>query len=258
MDRCVDVIIPAYNAEKYVATALRSLESESTFINQIIVIDDCSLDDTVAAIIKAAPQSIVIRNNVRRGVSAARNIGINAATAKWIAFLDSDDQWKPGKLAKQIMAAEEYNCDLIATASAGEHLSDYGEISLKKLLRKNTIYTSSVLIRRQLLETHSLRFDEDLTFAEDYLMWIRTMLVGKGLVINEPLVFYRKSPSPNYSIHAVIFNVYKVYFRIISSIKMTRNIGSRNSKNRLYGTALIGLHKSLGSIAKRFASSLLS
>jgi glycosyltransferase involved in cell wall biosynthesis len=100
----VDVVIPAFNAQLYVQEALESVMAQRPWVNRIIVVDDGSGDAT-AAIASAfdAPLEL-IRLPVNVGAAAARNQGVARCTAEFVAFLDADDRWLPGKLAAQVAA----------------------------------------------------------------------------------------------------------------------------------------------------------
>ena len=97
----ISVVIPAYNAEKFINRAIDSVLAQTYQPDEIIVVDDGSTDDTVSVVSKYGSQVKLIRQE-NAGASAARNSGINAATCQWIAFLDSDDEWLPEKLQLQI------------------------------------------------------------------------------------------------------------------------------------------------------------
>jgi len=100
----VDVVIPAYNAQAYLDEALDSVLAQCPLIGKVIVVDDGSSDATASvAAARGAPVELVSlpRN---RGISAARNAGLARCDADFVAFLDADDRWLPGKLAAQIAA----------------------------------------------------------------------------------------------------------------------------------------------------------
>ncbi len=98
----ISVIIPAYNRRADIARAVASVRAQTLAAHEIIVIDDCSTDDTVAVAETLGVR--LLRHASNQGASAARNTGVAAATGDWIAFLDSDDEWAPTKLAIQMAA----------------------------------------------------------------------------------------------------------------------------------------------------------
>lgn len=116
----ISVVIPTYNRAHCIARALDSVLAQSVAPQEIIVVDDASRDDTASVLASYEGRIHYIRHARNAGASAARNTGIAAATSAWIAFLDSDDAWRPQKLERQLafMAAHGTNvcctnCDLI-------------------------------------------------------------------------------------------------------------------------------------------------
>jgi glycosyltransferase involved in cell wall biosynthesis len=97
----ISVVIPAYNAGPFIARAIESALRQTHPADEIIVVDDGSTDNTADAVRSFGEKVILIRQE-NAGASVARNTGINAAQGNWIAFLDADDEWVPGKLEQQI------------------------------------------------------------------------------------------------------------------------------------------------------------
>ena len=102
----IDVIIPAYNASKYIAETIESVLAQTLLPNKIIIVDDGSTDDTVEIVEKFYFDLIEVISIPNGGVSQARNVGIHASNADYIAFLDADDLWEPEKLSAQAQALE--------------------------------------------------------------------------------------------------------------------------------------------------------
>lgn len=108
----VSVVIPAQNREATIGYSIDSVLRQTVPPMEIIVVDDASSDNTAeAAIVSGDARIRIIRLSQPAGAQAARNAGIHAATGEWIAFQDSDDEWAPEKLARQIRALEENNFD---------------------------------------------------------------------------------------------------------------------------------------------------
>ncbi|MFA5119512.1 MAG: glycosyltransferase family 2 protein, partial [Candidatus Omnitrophota bacterium] len=96
----ISVVVPTYNRRERLKRALLSVFAQTSLPTEVTVIDDGSTDETGAMIRKDFPQvNYCYQEN--SGVSAARNIGIQQSTGDWLAFLDSDDEWLPEKLANQ-------------------------------------------------------------------------------------------------------------------------------------------------------------
>ena len=111
------VIIPAYNVSGIIGRAIRSAAAQTLPPLEILVIDDCSTDNTVE-VVKALGREIpslrVLSTPANGGPSAARNVGLRAAKGDWIALLDSDDAWKPGRLKRLSEIASATSADFVA------------------------------------------------------------------------------------------------------------------------------------------------
>ena len=111
------VIIPAYNVSGIIERAIRSAAAQTFPPLEILVIDDCSTDNTVEvveALGREIPSLRLLSTPVNGGPSAARNVGLRAAKADWIALLDADDAWKPGRLKRLSEVASATSADFVA------------------------------------------------------------------------------------------------------------------------------------------------
>ncbi len=185
----VTVIVPAYQAEGFLAETLATVAKQTKFPRELIVIDDGSTDATCDVVesfaIAHTELSVRLLREPHRGPGAARNAGVRAAGSDWIAFLDSDDLWHPEKLEKMMGAIQahpeaNFYChnETIRFLDGTERVTDYGvgfsfgKPIPKQLYRRNYFSTSAVVCRRDLV----LRwggFDETLTSAQDYELWLR-------------------------------------------------------------------------------------
>lgn len=205
----VSVIIPAFNAAKTLIRAIDSVRRQNIHALEIIVIDDGSIDDTAEVLknsIQAGEQIRLIRMHKNSGVSAARNAGIQRARGKYLAFLDADDIWLPGKIQKQIGLMEQdptitlISCNSRLVSESGLELK-VGHINRppvdgidawKTLLIYNFLPTPTILTYRSLVEEIG-GFDESLMVGEDLDLWIKLAAIGKVTVINEVLTHYYDS-----------------------------------------------------------------
>ena len=107
----IAVIIPTYNRANTIVQCINSVLSQSYPVNEIIIVDDNSSDDTVQRLNIFKDEIVILHTKSRSGAQTARNIGIKSAKSNWISFLDSDDEWLPNKLEKQIFALKnvDYN-----------------------------------------------------------------------------------------------------------------------------------------------------
>lgn len=195
----VSVIIPCYNSEKYIKKAIQSVIDQDYSNIEIIVVDDCSRDETYSIVKSINSDKLkILRNKVNQGVSYSRNLGISIAKGEWIAFLDSDDYWDENKIKLQMEEALETKTDFIFCSTA--YINEFDmkssyilkvpyKISYKSLLKQNKISCSSVLIKKKLVLQYKM---EDDLLHEDYYCWLRILENGKKAIgIDKPLLFYR-------------------------------------------------------------------
>lgn len=199
----VSIIMAAFNAEKTIDFAIESVLSQTYDQFELIVINDCSQDNTLKIIESYSEKDkrIKIINNVQNcGVSISRLNGLKAAKGEWIAILDSDDAWMPEKLEKQIMYQKQTNADIIYSGlsfmnSDGEKYlwveQIPQEVGYRKLLKKNVISNCAALVRKNLFEKYFAIGDE---MHEDFAVWLKILKAGyKAAGIDEPLVIIRIS-----------------------------------------------------------------
>jgi len=193
----ISVIIPSYNRARLLPRALDSVLDQSSDPLQVIVVDDGSTDDTVAMLEHEYPRVMLIRQS-RSGVSAARNRGIMASRGQWLAFLDSDDQWLPGKLAHQLARIRQQpDCKIIHTdeiwvrrgVRVNPHRKHrkYGGRIFRRCLPLCCISPSSVMIHKSVFDRVGL-FDEQLPACEDYDLWLRITATYPVEFIDKPLI----------------------------------------------------------------------
>jgi len=201
----ISVVIPTYNQANFIARAIESVWVQQVPELEVVVVDDCSTDNT-QDVLRRLPVKGEIRSyrqERNQGPAAARNRGIKESRSEWIAFLDADDCWLPGKLQSQIQALERDNqidfayCGSVAvddegnvvTASPAPGIEDF----MRQLLWGNQIATPTMIVRRDLLEKTGL-FDESLQVGEDWDLWLRLASQGRGHSIGQMLVTVRYNP----------------------------------------------------------------
>lgn len=199
----VSIVMPAYNCEKYIVEAIKSILAQTYRNWELLVLDDGSKDHTLQIIEEFSQKDSRIKalpNGKNMGVSATRNRGIELASADWIAFLDSDDMWKPEKLEKQFEILEKEAAEFLFTGAS--YINEEGEnykgiyevpekITYKKLRNQNVISCSSVLVKKKYFENIKMEKDE---MHEDYAVWLRILKLGViAFGVNEPLLIYRIS-----------------------------------------------------------------
>ena len=181
----VSVVIPTFNREVLIQRALHSVIKQQNVRTEIIVVDDGSTDNT-EQVIREKFKSVKYLKKNNAGVSSARNVGIKNANGNFIALLDSDDEWERSKLDIQLKYLTE-NHTLNLVHCNEKWIKSGFEIRQKKYhdrrpinlfersLRRCLISPSSVLIRKELLETVGV-FDETLPACEDYDLWLRILV----------------------------------------------------------------------------------
>lgn len=200
----VSVIMPAYNCEKYISTAINSVLAQQVSL-ELIIINDCSSDGTEQIIQQYAAGNSAIRyykNDKNLGASGSRNRAVKLSQGKYVAFLDSDDWWESDKLKKQLALIEETNCVLCSTARAlvnpdgtpmDKIIPVIEEITYHSLLKHNCINCSSVLLLREVALEFPMEHEDS---HEDYITWLKILQkYGEACAINEPLLNYRLSAS---------------------------------------------------------------
>ena len=175
----VTAVIPAFRSEKVVIRAIESVLSQSSPVEEIIVVDDASDDGTVQVVRDFAinhPQIRLIVNNQNLGPGQSRNVAWNLATSEYLAFLDADDSWhlKKIELQREWFRANpsEVICGtqhcIIDKDEKRDNVEKPSQFTIKDLLRRNRFTTPSVMLRRNV----PLRFDPKLRLSEDYLLWM--------------------------------------------------------------------------------------
>ncbi len=215
----VAIIMANYNGARFIGAAIESIRRQTLTSWELIVVDDASSDDSLAAAEQSAggdPRIKILAQNVNRGPAAARNRALDFATARWIAIVDSDDLIPPQRLQSLLRRAHITGAAIIADSllefSLGARprpflpawLSEETSwISLESFIRSNCLYSRmpalgylKPMIRMDIVRELGLRYDESLRIGEDYHFLIRLMARGYRLLL-EPasFYFYRKHDS---------------------------------------------------------------
>ncbi|MEM8624952.1 MAG: AGE family epimerase/isomerase [Pseudomonadota bacterium] len=204
------VVMPAFNAERFIGEALQSLIDQRRRDIEVVVVDDGSSDATAAVVEKVAdstddraPEIRLIRQD-NAGVSAARNRGIAAAQTPLVGFLDADDRWEPSKVARHLRHFE--ICPEVDLSYSGFRFVDEDGADLfddfeppdepldhATLLIRNLVQMSTAVVRLEAIEAAG-GFDETLSYFEDYDLWHRVAMLRHGNIqgLRGRLVDYRR------------------------------------------------------------------
>lgn len=196
----VSVIIPTYNRAQVIGRAIRSVFAQTFYDLEIIVVDDCSTDD-IAKVVSSYFDGRIryIRHEHNKGGSAARNTGIRAAAGEFVAFLDSDDEWLPTKLAKQMAVFEKSQCGLVycgfiyideSSGKRKEWLVRLAQDCRQELLVSNFVGTTSVAVVRKSLLKQTGGFDEQMRSCQDWDLYLSLRNICEFGCVEELLVNY--------------------------------------------------------------------
>lgn len=184
----VSVLMPAYNGEKYIEEAIRSVMAQTISDWELVVIDDCSQDDTRFIVQSLALEDDRIRlyRNLRNlGAARARNRGLDLCRGEYVALLDCDDVWYPKKLEKQLTLARQEQADIvycgyaIVDGSGRKCCRDFivpESTDMESTLVQSVISCSTALLGKNV--TTRYRFPEN-EYHEDLALWLQ--LLGDGL-----------------------------------------------------------------------------
>ncbi len=197
----VSVIMPAYNAERFIKQAINSVQAQTFEDWELIVVDDCSTDGTVSVaegLAHGDNRISVVRNGHNLGVSRTRNRGIDLSDGEFVALLDSDDYWDPRKLDKQLKLIRKEQADIaycsyeIVDEQGSKKANDFivpAIATYAGTLVKSVMSCSTVLIRRSSLG--SRRFSSEVCH-EDLVLWLDLLKSGcKAVGDEEVLAAYR-------------------------------------------------------------------
>lgn len=197
------VAIPALNAAPTVDVAVRSVLDQADEAVEVLVVDDGSIDSTAEVAAAIGDRRVRILRGPGRGVASARNLVLHEAAAPWVAFLDADDEWLPGRL-QALRGAIAARPDAVACFGAALHVDDAGRTAVRFRVSPRHA-TLEGLLRRRLQPTTSataVRRDAALAVGgfyeqfrsaagvEDIDLWWRLAAAGPCIVQEEPLVRY--------------------------------------------------------------------
>lgn len=204
----VSVVIAAFRASPgqpdYLEEALESVRAQAVAHVEIVIVDDGS----PVPIAPARTDDLVIVRQTNTGPGGARNVGSVISHGPLIAFLDADDRWRPGKLARQV-ALHERRPEVVLSATDFEHFDDNGviagrawrttgkpegeDISFERLFFENCMPCSSTMMpRAALMRTPGM--NRHRRMGEDYGLWLRLAMLGPVAFIDEPLIEHRVHP----------------------------------------------------------------
>ena len=223
----ISVIVPVYNVEKYIRKCLESLVKQTLKEIEIIIVDDGSTDNSVQIINEYMQnnENIKYYKKENGGLSDARNYGMQFATGKYIAFLDSDDYIDVTTYEKMYEKAKKEDSDIVECNFywnyGRKNKKDIGEIydNRKQMIEKDRVVAWNKLYKKELLEKTKLKFPKGLRYEDVEFFYKLVPNIQTVSFVKEPLIYYvqRKKSiiniqnEKNADIFTVLNNVIKYY-----------------------------------------------
>jgi glycosyltransferase involved in cell wall biosynthesis len=238
----ISVVMPVHNHARFISRAVESVWAQDRSDVEVLIVDDGSTDDP-ETVVNALSRDGDVRffQQENAGAASARNRGIAEASGEWIAFLDADDVWLPGKLAAQFDAMEKGGADFSFTDSRlrfenGEERELPCPVLdrplMHQLLTGNLFGTPTVVVRRRCFEIVGL-FDEQLRTGEDWDMWLRLASAFTHVWVQQPLSLVRATSDAKFPV--VIFEqcTRRVLERLFSCKHLAEKWAAVHAKRRL-------------------------
>ncbi|MBD2501189.1 glycosyltransferase family 2 protein [Anabaena azotica] len=226
----VSVVIPSYNAMKYLPATVESVLQQTFTDFEVLIINDGSSDNILEWTTQITDPRVRVISQENKGLSGARNTGINNSSGEYIAFIDADDLWLPSKLEKQVKCLDNNpQAGLVYTWTAWTDetgkptgvivASDVEGYVWEQMVVNDKISNgSSAMVRRICFDKVGL-FDTELTSSEDRDMWIRLAAHYHFAVVKEPLTLYRRhSQSMSKNRPKMLKNIRRVFEKTFESV----------------------------------------
>ncbi len=212
----ITVIIPLFNRENLIERAINSALAQGPSVSKVLAVDDGSVDGSCKVVlsIQERDSRVELLTKINGGAASARNYGLQHAETEWIAFLDSDDEWLPGRMAllmrelKRKPGAQFVHGNRVKLDALG-HIVEKSTRTFTKsdgenqrfLLQHMQINASTVLLKRALLENQDSFFNESLKTCEDYEFWWRLIVKAEAIVYDpsESVLVHQTAGSLVYS-----------------------------------------------------------
>lgn len=213
----VSVIVAAFNAARFIGSAIASVQAQTERDLEVIVVDDASTDGTAEAVLALAAKDErvrLVRAERNGGPGTARRLGVAAATGEWVAVLDADDRFHPDRLARLLALGNRLGADMVAdnllqcsegdparsavmlppeliSAPRAVTALEFVQGTMGRPGRHRFAYSFlKPMVRREFLRAHGLTY-RDIRFAEDFLFALECLLAGANWVVTpEPLYLY--------------------------------------------------------------------
>lgn len=249
MNDLVSIITPTYNCGKFIGETIESVRAQNYTRWEMIIVDDCSTDNTEEVVASYHDDRIVyIRNDVNSGAAVSRNRALRMARGRWMAFLDSDDLWMPEKLERQIKFMEENGYSFSSTkrtsceedgTPTGIYISGPRKVTKFKMHNYCWIGAATVMYDKNVIGLIQIA---DLKKRNDYAMWLKAIEKADCYYLDETLSIHRKRKG---SISSAKYTVLAKYFYILyrqgeemgmlrAAVRTARNLFFGMMKKALY------------------------
>ncbi len=234
----ISIVTPTFNSSKFIAETLKSILSQSYKDFEVLVVDDCSTDNTVEIVKSFNDKRIrIFVNDVNKGAAFSRNVALKNAKGEYIAFVDGDDLWEKDKLKKQISFMEEnhisFSCTNYEEIDENGVLNGYcitapKRIKHKDFLRIDYVGCLTVMYKKEVFPDLQIPFD--IYKRNDYALWLKLSERVDCYLLNETLAYYRKNNGISsgskiklLKYHRILFQKLYGYNFLFSSILSIRN-----------------------------------
>lgn len=204
MENKVSIIVPVYNAQKYIEETIRSVKAQTYDNWELLLVEDGSTDDTARVLEELLQKEPDVRIRMlpkeNGGAAKARNYGLSQATGRYIAYVDADDLWSSDKLEKQLAFMEEKQAAFCFTGYEFADENGVGKgtvvrvpetLVYKQALKNTTIFTSTVMFDTQKIAKEELNMP--IIKSEDTALWFKVLRTGiTAYGLDENLVRYRR------------------------------------------------------------------
>lgn len=229
----VSIIVPMYNAEKFIGKTIESVLSQTYENWEMLIMNDVSTDNSLAVVSEFAKKDgriKVVNTEKNMGVVKGRNHLIDLANGKYIAFLDADDYWHSQKLEKQVQFMEEKNAGISCTEYTrvrenGEKINEVvikSEISYTDMLKNNYLGCLTVMYN---VEKVGKRYFKELEKNEDYVLWLEIVKDVKTIFgLKENLAYYRVLDNSRSSNKAKTAKVRWEIYRKVEKLSLLKSV----------------------------------
>lgn len=198
MDELVSVIMPSFNTGEYIAASVESVLAQTYSNWELLIVDDCSTDNTTEVICRYQdPRIILLKNKTNSGAALSRNYALREAKGRWIAFLDSDDIWEPNKLEKQLHFMQEngyaftFTDYRICLNGVWMPYINTGPDVVNKRKMYNYCYFSTITVMYDRSVIGLIQI-ADMRKNNDYAMWLQAIEKSDAHRLPECLSYYIK------------------------------------------------------------------